>query len=242
MNCVYVFFVYVRNILKKFSLRAKFFVTAQETSSVSHEDVYFAAMTWIIVGLGNPGEEYTNTRHNAGRMALEYFAKNARFSEWSEDKKAKANVAKGAIGKNLVALVNPNTFMNKSGSAVAKFVKSVKAAERLVVAHDDLDLPLGTIKISFDRGSGGHKGIDSIMRAVKTKKFVRLRIGVSPATASGLIKKPSGEQEVLKFILARFKPSEHEELKKIFKKTSLAIETIVTEGREMAMNVANTTK
>jgi PTH1 family peptidyl-tRNA hydrolase len=196
-------------------------------------------MTWVAVGLGNPGEEYLNTRHNAGRMALEYFANKQKFSQWKEDKRADANVTRGAVGKNLAVLVAPNTFMNKSGSAVGKFVKSVKAAEKLVVLYDDLDLPLGSLKLSFDRGSGGHKGLESIMRALKTKKFVRIRIGVSPTTASGKTKKPQGEHEVVKFILARFKPQEEEVLKKVFKKASEALESIVNDGREIAMNQFN---
>ena len=126
-------------------------------------------MTWIIAGLGNPGEEFLNTRHNTGRMAVEFFAKQMKFGEWKEDTKAKAQVNRGMIGKTLAVLVAPDTFMNKSGSAIGKFVKSPKAAERLIVVYDDLDLPLGKMKLSFDRGSGGHKGIESIMRAVKTK-------------------------------------------------------------------------
>ena len=196
-------------------------------------------MTWIAVGLGNPGEEYIDTRHNTGRMALEAFAKKHAFSDWKEDKKANAHISRGAVGKNLLVLVNPDTFMNKSGSATAKFAKSVKAAERLVVVYDDLDLPLGKIKLSFDRGSGGHKGVESIMRAVKTKKFVRIRVGVSPETAGGKLKKPMGEKEVVKFILTRFKPVEVEELKKIFKRVGDALESIVSNGREIAMNEFN---
>jgi len=196
-------------------------------------------MTWIIAGLGNPGEEYTDTRHNTGRMAVEFFARQQKFAEWKEDKKAKAQISRGMIGKTLAVLVNPDTFMNKSGSAISKFVKNPKSAERLVVVYDDLDLPLGTMKLSFDRGSGGHKGIESIARALKTKKFVRIRIGVSPTTAAGNIRKPDGEKVVLNFILARFKHHEMEELKKMFKKVSEAIETTVLEGRGIAMNRFN---
>ena len=196
-------------------------------------------MTWIIVGLGNPGEEYEGTRHNTGRMALEQFAKDNEFSAWKEDPKTKATVSKGAVGKTLAALVLPDTFMNKSGNAVLRFVKSVKAAERMVVVYDDLDLAIGTMKISFDRGSGGHKGIESIIRAVKTKKFARVRIGISPTTAAGKIKKPLGEEEVGEYILARFKQSELPELKVIFKKASEAMASIVTEGVGIAMNKFN---
>lgn len=196
-------------------------------------------MAWIIVGLGNPGYEYEGTRHNTGRMAVEDFAKHAKFSEWREDKKSKSLVSRGLVGRTIVALVLPNTFMNKSGSAVAKLVKTPKSAERLVVVYDDLDLPLGTMKISFNRGSGGHKGVESIMRAVKTKKFTRVRIGVSHSTASGAIRKPVGDKVILNYILTKFKVHELEELKNVFKRVRQALETIATEGRERAMNEYN---
>lgn len=196
-------------------------------------------MTWVIVGLGNPGEEYVETRHNTGRMALEYFAKESGFSEWKEDKKALAHISRGMVERTLVALVNPDTFMNKSGVAVAKFVKTPKSAERMIVVYDDLDLPLGKIKLSFDRGSGGHKGIESIARTLKTKKFTRIRVGVSPSTPGGKLKKPLGGDDVVDFILARFKSAELSELKTVFKKVSRALDAIVLEGPERAMNQFN---
>ena len=143
------------------------------------------------------------------------------------------------IGKTAVVLVAPDTFMNKSGAAVIKYVKSQKAAERMVVIYDDLDLPLGGLKLSFNRGSGGHRGVESIMKTVKTKKFTRVRIGVSPETPGGKLKKPQGEEEVVKFILSKFKPAELAELKKIFKKVSEALETIVAEGPQIGMNRFN---
>ena len=129
--------------------------------------------------------------------------------------------------------------MNKSGSAVAKYVKNQKAAERMVVVYDDLDLPLGSIKISFDRSSGGHKGLESVIRAVKTQKFPRVRIGVSPSTASGTLRKPEGKKVVNNFILTKFRAHELEILKRVFKRTAEALETIVLEGREIAMNRFN---
>lgn len=195
-----------------------------------------ARMTWVVVGLGNPGNEYDNTRHNAGRMAVMHFAKQNDVTDWKEDKKANATVGKAGA----TVCVLPDTYMNKSGSAVLKYVKSAKAAEKMIVAYDDLDLPLGTIKMSFDRGSGGHRGLESVMRAVKTKKFTRIRIGVSPATAKGVAKKPNGEEAVLKFILQKFKPTEMDELKKLFKRTSEAIATTIAEGPMIAMNEFNT--
>ncbi len=196
-------------------------------------------MAWVLVGLGNPGEEYASTRHNTGRMALEYFAQANDFGDFREDKKMKAHVASGMVGKTAVVLVAPDTFMNKSGSALTKYVKSVKAAERMVVVYDDLDLPLGKMKLSFNRGSGGHKGVESIQRAVKTKKFTRVRIGVSPRAAGGALRKPSGEKEIVNFILTKFRANELAELKIVFKKVAQALEAAVLEGPERAMNKFN---
>jgi len=196
-------------------------------------------MAWIIAGLGNPGEEYLGTRHNTGRMAVEFYAKSRDANDWKAHKASNSLTSGTAVGKNLAALVLPETFMNKSGNAVAKFVKSARAAEKLVVVYDDLDLPVGKIKVSFDRGSGGHKGIESIMRAVKTKRFTRIRIGVSPETPGGKLKKPQGDKEVNQFILGKFKPAETDELKKVFKKVAEAIDCIVSEGPMIGMNRFN---
>lgn len=196
-------------------------------------------MTWVIVGLGNPGEEYAQTRHNTGRLGVEAYAKSVGADAWRENSKAEATVASAQVGKSAATLLLPDTYMNKSGSAVSKFVKSAKAAEQMIVLYDDLDLPIGKIKVSFDRGSGGHKGIESIARSVKTKKFSRIRIGISPATAAGNIKKPHGDADVEKHILGTFRPAEMDTLKKVFKKTNEAIECIATEGVVIAMNKFN---
>ncbi|HWP61683.1 MAG TPA: aminoacyl-tRNA hydrolase [Candidatus Paceibacterota bacterium] len=196
-------------------------------------------MAWIIVGLGNPGDEYKHTRHNTGRQVLEYFAKTREFSDWKADGKSKASMSRGTVGKTLVALLAPDTFMNKSGSAVVKYVKTPKAAERMIVVYDDLDLPLGTLKLSYDRGSGGHKGLESIMRGVKSKKFARIRIGVSPAAASGALKKPSGEKQVNDFILGAFSSHESEIMRRIYKRAADAIDAIVERGVMVAMNEFN---
>ena len=196
-------------------------------------------MAWVITGLGNPGEKYESTRHNAGRMAVEHFARTMKLNGWHEDSKSKSLVASGLVGKTAVAVVLPNTFMNKSGSAVKRFVKSVKAAERLVVVYDDLDLPMGKFKLSFDRGSGGHKGLESIAIILKTKEFTRVRIGVSPSTADGALRKPEGEKVVINFILTKFRAHELEELKRVFKRVTDALGVIVTLGRERAMNEFN---
>jgi PTH1 family peptidyl-tRNA hydrolase len=194
-------------------------------------------MSWIIVGLGNPGEEYEHTRHNTGRMITVSIADSFDASEWKVDKKLSADVAKGDIGGKPVKFVLPNTFMNLSGKAVKPLIGSVKAAERLIVIYDDMDLPFGSMKISFGRSSGGHNGLESIIKALKTKDFVRIRIGVAPTTPGGKLKKPSGEDAVIKFILGTFKKPEVDELKKITKRAKEAVEIIVTESKEKAMSV-----
>jgi PTH1 family peptidyl-tRNA hydrolase len=167
-------------------------------------------MSFVLVGLGNPGEEYTNTRHNVGREFLLDIA--------------------GDLPKK-ATIVTPDTFMNKSGSAVAPHVKSAKAAEKLVVLHDDLDLPVGTVKLSFGRGSAGHKGVESIERAIKTKNYIRIRIGISAEKKGGAVKKPD--------VLGKFKPSEAADLKKAKKSVKDAVSLILTEGLAKAMTEIN---
>jgi PTH1 family peptidyl-tRNA hydrolase len=200
-------------------------------------------MTYIIAGLGNPGPEYEGTRHNTGRIVLEIFRKKQEFPDWETDKKLRALVSRGKLKKQEVLLLEPETFMNNSGGPTSQMLRRVssgkKAAENLVVIHDDLDLAIGTFKISFNRGSGGHKGVENIIKAIGTEGFVRVRVGISPATPSGKLKKPSGEKEVGDFILSDFKPKETELLKKTGKRIAEALEVLVLDGRDMAMNRFN---
>lgn len=195
-------------------------------------------MSYIFVGLGNPGEEYENTRHNTGRILLTIFGKTVN-AEWKNDKKLNAEVAKVKIGKTSVTLVLPNTFMNNSGKSVKPWVTSIKGAEKLLVIYDDLDLPFGTNKISFNKSSGGHKGVESIIKALKTEKFARVRVGISPTTSSGKIKKPSGSTAVTKVIMGQFKPEEIITLKKLSKKLEESLATFVSEGLEKSMTGFN---
>jgi len=196
-------------------------------------------MTYIIVGLGNPGEEYNATRHNVGRMVLEYFRKKHKLSEWESDKKKNALVSGGNLVREKLLLIEPETFMNNSGKSIRAVVKSEKQAEKLIVVYDDIDLPFGMIKVSFNKGAGGHRGIESIVKHIKTRKFIRVRIGISPTTPSGKMRKPQGEQKVLDFIMGSFKPKELEVIKKVSKNAALAIESVVSEGKTIAMNKFN---
>ncbi|MCX6787638.1 MAG: aminoacyl-tRNA hydrolase [Candidatus Kaiserbacteria bacterium] len=197
-------------------------------------------MTIVIVGLGNPGKEYEKTRHNAGRNAVELVAQQEGFAEFVFNKTTNALVSKGAIGGENATLVLPETMMNLSGKAVSAFVKSPKAAKSLVVIHDDLDLPLGTIKMAFGRGSGGHKGVESIMRSIKTKDFARIRIGISGVGKKNQAKKVSGEEKVIKLVIGKWKPGEEAVVKKILKKVAEAVYLFATEGIESATMFANT--
>lgn len=190
-----------------------------------------------IMGLGNPGKEYENTRHNAGRMVAEYFVKKNDLKDFVMDKKSNSLISKNP--KILIAL--PETFMNKSGFSAGKLIKpkkpsSAKASKGkenkdLIIIHDDLDLPLGKIKISYGKNSGGHKGVESIMRALKTKNFYRIRIGVVSSK-----NKPA---DILKFIVGKFKPEEEKIFKKVVKTVSEALDTIIESSPERAMSEFN---
>ena len=201
---------------------------------------------YIIAGLGNPGEEYDETRHNAGRMAAEYFAKANDLPEFSLNKKYNALASSGEIEgkagkkkvKEKVLVLLPETFMNKSGNSLKALVTSVKKAEQLIVIQDDLDMPLGKIKILFNRGSGGHKGIESIKRAIRTEAFARIKIGICPETPSGKMRKPEGEK-LLDFIVGPLKKDELAEMKKVSKRVSEALVMMIIEGRQKAMGEFN---
>lgn len=193
----------------------------------------------LIVGLGNPGEEYKNTRHNTGRMILENIAKANDFSDWKNNIKLKALCAKGEIDGSKFDFMLPETFMNNSGVAVAGVINDKKKLKDLVAIYDDMDLPLGHYKISYNKSSGGHNGLNSIIKKVKSMEFVRIRIGVSPSTPTGKMKKPKGEEAVLKFLLGKYKDEEIKEIKKISKKVSEILVMVKEEGKDKAMTIFN---
>ncbi len=195
-------------------------------------------MGYIIVGLGNPEKEYEHTRHNAGMIILDQFAKKNEGTEWKKDNTRDALISKVEVEGEKVILVKPQTFMNKSGISVKDLQGSPKKLEKLIVIQDDLDLPLGSMKIVFNRGSGGHKGIESIVRSVKSEAFVRVRIGICPTTPTGKMKKPNHEK-MLDFIVGEFKKPELDEIKKVGKKVCEVIESIVIDGLQKTMTNFN---
>jgi len=198
-------------------------------------------MAHVIIGLGNPGGEYANTRHNAGRMAVELLATEEDFPEFKLKKSAQALVSEDTLGKNKTVIALPEVYMNLSGKTALALVKSKPAAKKLLLIRDDLDLPLGTIKMTgYGRGAGGHKGVESVMRALKTKDFAQIKIGISGQTAKGAVKKVSGEEKVVNHVIGKFKPGEEAVLKKSLEKSAEAARIFVTDGIEKAMLFANT--
>lgn len=177
-------------------------------------------MQWVIAGLGNPGEEYVGTRHNMGRDFLHAIEKK--------------EGEKGKLFGTKATLITPDVYMNNSGGPLRRLVPTKKAAEKLIVLHDELDLPLGKIKISYGASAGGHNGVKSVQAAIKTQDFTRIRIGISPSTPSGKLKRPDGEK-IVDFVLGKFKPGDAEKLKKSRKLVSEALELILKEGVQQAM-------
>jgi len=174
-------------------------------------------MQWIIAGLGNPGKEYEGTRHNIGRELV--------------------GDLEGVLPKK-PKIILPDVYMNNSGVSIKKAIKTKKEAEKLIVVHDELDLPLGKVKISFGSGAGGHNGIKSIINSIKTQDFIRVRVGISGATPSGKLKRPAPEK-IADFVLAKFKPADKDKLKKVKKTVAEALELILTEGVERAQTETN---
>ncbi|MFZ3015590.1 MAG: aminoacyl-tRNA hydrolase [Minisyncoccia bacterium] len=192
----------------------------------------------LIVGLGNPGKEYEKTRHNTGFIMLDFILGNK--IEWRESSGTKLLFYKDSIEGKPTEYIKPTTFMNNSGVAVTHVKDKHKLnLKDIVIIYDDVDLPIGKIKISFDRSSGGHNGLESIIKKLKSREFVRIRIGISPETPSGKLRKPKGEKAVLNFLLGEFKKDELNELKKLSKKVAEALDVIFTEGKEKAMSLYN---
>lgn len=193
-----------------------------------------------IFGLGNPGDQYTKTRHNVGRALVTDLA-TAQNAKLEKDRGANALVATGSIGQAPIAFVLPETFMNRSGETAAYFMaKHAAKPEDIIVVHDEVDLPLGTVRIATERGDGGHNGIKSMIEGTKGRGFIRVRIGISPTSFwTGKVKRPQGGGALEKFVLGPFSRAESSVIADIAPSVWDAIEMIVTHGREKAMNRFN---
>jgi peptidyl-tRNA hydrolase, PTH1 family len=188
----------------------------------------------IIIGLGNPGKKFEKTRHNVGFLAVDKFAEENSFPEFELQKKYASIVAE----KNGLILAKPQTFMNESGKAVKKILAK-ENAENLIVIHDDIDLPIGKIKIVKDRGSAGHKGIESIIQNIGNDNLIRIRIGIAnPSFAEA----SDGQEKKIKakaVVLKKFSEEEQKMINEAIQKTVKAIGILTKEGLDKAMNEFN---
>ena len=177
-----------------------------------------------IIGLGNPGKEYENTRHNSGRLFVQYLQKRWGLPAFEENKKWQALSTKGKHEDlGLVTLILPETMMNKSG---AIFRHMNAKPKDVIVAHDDADILFGAFKISFDKRSAGHKGVESVTRALKTKAYWRMRIGIQPHFAKASRGKQKKRVDAMKLVLQAFMPTEKKALSTIFKEAEKRLAAI----------------
>jgi PTH1 family peptidyl-tRNA hydrolase len=184
---------------------------------------------YLIVGLGNPGPKYVANRHNVGFMCLERLA--AAHSLTFDKRQKRAHVALGAIRGLRVVLAQPQTFMNDSGQAVVPLAQFYQVPPaRLLVVYDDLDLPPGTLRVRPEGGSGGHKGMHSIIEQLGSSDFARLRIGIG---------RPPGQMDAAAYVLQDFSADEMPLIEKALERAVAAIETWLVEGVVMAMSRHN---
>jgi len=155
-------------------------------------------MERVIIGLGNHGDEYKNTRHNVGWVFLDFLAGDV---VWEKVPHHRALEATANINGEQILLVKPQTFMNNSGEAVRGLMKDGYTPSDMIIVHDEVDLPLGAYKIESGRGSAGHHGVESVLDALGTNAVTRIRLGISPVSFFGHMKKPKGADAVSRFVL-----------------------------------------
>lgn len=187
------------------------------------------AEIFMLVGLGNPGRDYRETRHNIGFKTIDAYA--ALYGIKLNKVQNKAITGSGRVADARVILVKPQTYMNLSGQAVASLVRYYKIPlEHLIVVHDDVDLPFTTIRMRPGGGSAGQKGIASIIKMVGTQDFARLRMGIG---------RPPGQMDAADYVLQTFSRSETDQLPAFLQRSVEALDCYITDGLETAMNRFN---
>lgn len=180
----------------------------------------------IIVGLGNPGQEYSDTRHNVGFMAIDALAAHLGVTNWKN--KFEAELADVRIADEQVILIKPQTFMNLSGNAVGQVMRWYKVdAGSVIAVYDDMDIPVGTAKLKQNGSSGGHRGVESLLVNLGEEQFARVKIGIG---------RPPVGRTVVDHVLAKFTKEERGSMDEMIKKLIPAIECIVRQGIDHAMN------
>jgi PTH1 family peptidyl-tRNA hydrolase len=191
---------------------------------------------WLVVGLGNPGPDYAGNRHNVGAMVLDVLAGRLDGGRGAALKahRSRALVAEGRLGPlpgHRVVLARPTSYMNESGGPVAAALQFFKVTpERLVVVHDELDIPYGDIRLKIGGGEGGHNGLRSISRSIGTKDYVRARVGIG---------RPPGRMDPAAFVLRDFAAAERRELPVLLEQAADAVELTVEHGLSTAQNAVN---
>jgi PTH1 family peptidyl-tRNA hydrolase len=181
----------------------------------------------LVVGLGNPGKEYTYSRHNIGFLVVNQLARSHDIP--LTKRRFKSRWETGKISRHKVILAKPHTYMNLSGEAVNAITRFYKIAPKdIIVIHDDIDIEFGHLKIKTKGGSGGHRGIDSIITHLKEDKFVRVRVGVG---------RPPSDRDPSDFVLTQFNEKEKKDLKGEITQAQKCTETILKQGPEAAMNI-----
>lgn len=185
---------------------------------------------WLVVGLGNPGSPYEGNRHNIGFRVVDELA--ARIGgRLRRHKRARADVLEGRLAAERVVLVEPSTFMNDSGQAVAPLRDFYRVApDRIVVVHDELDLPFGSLRLKLGGGDNGHNGLRSLRRSLGTGDFARARFGVG---------RPPGRLDPAVFVLRDFSARERDDVAVLVARTADAVETVVRDGLTAAQNQFN---
>ncbi len=184
----------------------------------------------LIVGLGNPGQGYTNNRHNLGFICLNHFAR-AHGIQFDK-KQAKARIGLGEVAGEKLVVARPQTYMNQSGQAVSLLVKKYSISlDDLVVIHDDLDLPPGKIRLRQGGSAGGHRGVESIIAELGSRDFLRIRVGIG--------RPPTEVEDIIDYVLSDFTPAERQILIQTIPTVSEAISCLLTAGITVAMNKYN---
>jgi PTH1 family peptidyl-tRNA hydrolase len=186
---------------------------------------------WLVVGLGNPGPDYAPTRHNVGFLVVEELAERAR-GRFAKHKRAHAQVAEERLQGHRAVLAKPSSYMNESGGPVKGLLDFYKVPmERLVVIHDELDIPFSTLRLKLGGGDNGHNGLRSIRRSTGSGEFYRVRVGIG---------RPPGRQDPADFVLKPWGSTERKELPLLVSDAADAVELLVHEGLERAQNRYNT--
>jgi peptidyl-tRNA hydrolase, PTH1 family len=184
---------------------------------------------FCVVGLGNPGEGYERTRHNVGFLVVDAVA--ARLGTDIRRLEYQALTAAGFLGRTMVLLMKPQTYMNSSGRSAAAALRDLGISpERLVAVYDDLDLPLGRLRVRGEGGAGGHRGVASLIAELGTETFPRVRVGIG---------RPPAGCPVIDYVLSPFRDEEREGLERVVRLAADAVETMTNDGVVAAMGAFN---